>query len=319
MLTVTRPPALPPHGAWAFGRCVAPLLLSTVACRSTGSAARLETSSSSSVATRAVIADGIVDVGGLSLHIHCKGDGVPIVVLDTGLGGDGSQWSDVQPEMGRFTRACVYDRAGTGYSSAPATKPHTNRQMARELHELLRRAGLGGPYVLVGHSMGGINVRLFASEHPDEVAGLVLVDATVDPVSMRSLVSDVEMAAFRAELQRSPEGLDFETFATGAAEMRAVSQSIGDKPLVVLTRGKEDAAPGASPERNAQTLRLWQELQADLPELSTNSIHVVATNSGHFMQADVPELVVAAVWEVVDAARTHRRLDGRQLSLLAAH
>lgn len=261
----------------------------------------------------------MVDVGGgVSLHLHCAGEGAPIVVLDNGLGGDGSGWSDVQPGLGLFTRACVYDRAGTGYSSPPAARPHTNRQMARELHELLHRAGLGAPYVLVGLSMGGINVRLFASEHPDEVAGLVLVDATVDPVRMRALATDSELAEFRATLLKGPEGLDFESFAAGAADMRAVSRTIGDKPLVVLTRGREEAQPGTSPERAAQALRLWQELQAGLPRLSTNSVQVVARNSGHLMQMDVPDLVVVGVREVVDAVRLHRRVDGARLLLLAS-
>jgi pimeloyl-ACP methyl ester carboxylesterase len=295
--------------------CIALILVFATACHRASTPAVLP--EPSSLPSHTPITDGMVDVGGLSLHIHCVGEGAPIVVLDTGLGGDGSDWGEVQPQLGHFTRACVYDRAGMGYSSPPASRPHTNRQMARELHQLLQRAGLGGPYVLVGLSMGGVNVRLFASEHPDEVAGLVLVDATVDPVRSRALATDAEMAEFRAAMLKSPEGLDFDSFAAGAAEMRAVSRTIGDKPLVVLTRGKEDGRQGMSPERAAQTLRLWQELQAGLPRLSTNSAHVVARNSGHFMQTDVPELVVAAVHEVVDVARTHRRIDSTRLSALA--
>src|SRR3954471_23726028 len=85
------------------------------------------------------LAGSVVDVGGRSLHIHCIGDGAPVVVLDAGLGNDGSTWSQVQPEVGRFTRACVYDRAGTGRSGA-APRPHTSRQMVEELHALLGRA-----------------------------------------------------------------------------------------------------------------------------------------------------------------------------------
>jgi hypothetical protein len=131
------------------------------------------------------------------------------------------------------------------------------------------------------------------------------------------LFTDAEVAEFRATLLKGPEGIDFDSFAAGAADMRAVSRTIGDKPLVVLTRGKEETRPGTSPERTAQMLRLWQELQAGLPQLSTNSVQVVARNSGHSMQTDVPELVVAAVREVVDAARAHRRVDGGRLSSLA--
>jgi pimeloyl-ACP methyl ester carboxylesterase len=104
--------------------------------------------------------DGLIDVGAVSLHVHCLGDGLPTVVFDGGLGTDGAVWRDVQGQISLTTRACVYDRAGTGYSGLPSSKPHTNGQMAQELHALLARAGIRGPYVLVGHSMGGINLRL---------------------------------------------------------------------------------------------------------------------------------------------------------------
>ena len=112
----------------------------------------------------------LADARDVSLHIHCVGHGEPRVIFDAGLGSDGTVWSNVLPEVGRFTTACAYDGAGLG-QSGPAPRPHTNRRMAEELHALLLAAGLNGPYVLVGHSMGGVNVRLFASEHPDDMAG----------------------------------------------------------------------------------------------------------------------------------------------------
>jgi pimeloyl-ACP methyl ester carboxylesterase len=225
----------------------------------------------------------------------------------------------VQPQIGRFTRACAYDRAGMGYSSGAAPSPHTNRRMARELHALLGRAGLGSPYVLVGHSMGGINVRLFASEHFDEVAGMVLVDAMTDEQPSRywALIPDSDMAEFRAGLSRLHEGLDFDSLVAGFAEMRASSRSIGDKPLVILTRGKEEMLPGGSPEHTARMLGVWHEMQADLSHLSTNAVQIVAENSRHFIQWDAPRLVVASVREVVGASRTHARVNGSILSSLA--
>jgi pimeloyl-ACP methyl ester carboxylesterase len=261
----------------------------------------------------------MVNVDRASLHIHCVGEGIPIVVLEAGLGNDGSIWSEVQPEIGLFTRACVSDRAGMGYST-PAHRPHTNRQMAGELHMLLERAGLTGPYVLVGHSMGGMNVRLFASEHADEVAGMVLVDAMTEEESTRyyTLIPNAAMAEFKEGLRKLDEGLDFDTLMAGLADMGSSSRSIGDKPLVVLTRGKEDVRPGTSPEVAAQMLRAWQDMQAQLPRLSSNSAHIVAPNSSHFIQADAPKLVVAAVHEVVQAARTHARVNENALSTIAA-
>src|SRR5688572_26040522 len=119
----------------------------------------------------------LVDVGGYRLHLWCTGDGAPAVILDSGLGGSTPVWGFVQPDVARFTRVCSYDRAGMGYSD-PGPSPRTARRIASELAELLARSGNGGPVVLVGASIAGFNVRVFASDHPERTAGLVLVDAS---------------------------------------------------------------------------------------------------------------------------------------------
>jgi pimeloyl-ACP methyl ester carboxylesterase len=266
-------------------------------------------------AAPAEVTDGLLDIGGLSLHIHCAGRGAPPVVMDAGLGNDGSVWKGVQGQVARTTRACVYDRAGMGYSG-PAPTPHTNRQMARELYGLLTRAGLEGPYVLVGHSMGGLNVRLFEAEHPDKVVGMLLVDSSVDPLRYWSVMPEVELKKFREMLPKVGEGVDFESFAAGAADVRASSRSLGGKPLVVLTRSVQDGEPGASPEQLAELLRTWQQQQASLVGLSSNAVQIVVRNSHHYIQLDAPQLVTAAIEEVVRAARTRRRLNQAVLEAL---
>src|SRR5882672_4334036 len=119
----------------------------------------------------------LVDVGGHRLHLWCMGAGAPAVILDTGLGGSSAEWGFVQPEVARFTRVCSYDRAGMGYSD-PGPSPRTARRIASELATLLDRSGIAGPVVLVGASIAGFNVRVFASDHPELAAGLVLVDAS---------------------------------------------------------------------------------------------------------------------------------------------
>ena len=116
-----------------------------------------------------------VDVGGYKLHINCTGQGTPMVVLDSGLGDSYVSWMKVQPQIAKFTRVCYYDRAGLGYSDN-SPLPRTSKVMAEELHTLLHNAGVDPPYILVGHSMGGYNVRLFASLYRSEVAGMVLVE-----------------------------------------------------------------------------------------------------------------------------------------------
>jgi len=119
----------------------------------------------------------LVDVGGHRLHIWCTGAGSPPVVLEAGLGGSTADWGFVQPEIGGFTQVCSYDRAGSGYSD-PGPSPRTARRISDELARLLERSHMAEPVVVVAASIGGLSARVFASEHPDRVAGLVLVDAS---------------------------------------------------------------------------------------------------------------------------------------------
>ena len=117
----------------------------------------------------------LVDAGGFRLHLHCTGTGTPSVVLEAALGGSSISWSLVQPSVARLTCVCSYDRAGFGWSDA-GSMPRTAGRVADELRVVLDRGGVPPPYVLVGHSFGGLVVRIFAARHPSDVAGLVLVD-----------------------------------------------------------------------------------------------------------------------------------------------
>ncbi len=119
----------------------------------------------------------MVDVGGYSLHIYCTGSGSPTVILDAGGGNSSFDWDQVQPGIAKFTRVCSFDRAGNGWSDE-SPNPRTSKYMVEELHTLLKNSETPGPYILVGHSLGGANARLYASQYPDEVAGIVLVDAS---------------------------------------------------------------------------------------------------------------------------------------------
>ena len=119
----------------------------------------------------------LFDVGGYKMHIDCVGEGSPTVILESGLGDTYVSWRKVQPQIAQFSRVCSYDRAGLGYSES-TSRPRTSKVMAQELHSLLQAAAVAPPYVLVGHSMGGFTVRLYASLYRNEVAGMVLVDAS---------------------------------------------------------------------------------------------------------------------------------------------
>lgn len=126
-----------------------------------------------------------VDIGGRSLNIYCEGQGTPAVILDSGAGAPGYSWMTVQPRVAEFTRVCWYDRAGYGWSDA-GPYPRDSRAIAKDLHELLRAASIPPPYVLVGASFGGFNVRVYNGLYPEEVAGVVLVDSAHEDESARA-------------------------------------------------------------------------------------------------------------------------------------
>jgi pimeloyl-ACP methyl ester carboxylesterase len=247
--------------------------------------------------------------GGRSLYLDCVGAGTPTVVLEAGLGGGADAWKDVQPQLGRVTRTCAYDRAGLGNSLAlPGV--HDAADEINDLQRLLDRAGIAPPYVLAGHSYGGLLARLFVRAHPDEIAGVVLVDAMGRDQTRRQLAlwPTAEAPARRRRwAQPVIDGLDLkssEALANGVA-------ALGDIPLVVVTAGRRDAAWTGLPHRlvHAQE-RLRLRMQDELAALSPDHIHVVALRSGHFVQRldGQPDVVIAAVRAVVDAARRHTDL-----------
>ncbi len=126
----------------------------------------------------------LVNVGGHRLHIHCTGQGSPTVVMESGMSGWSTDWILVQPQIAQTTRVCSYDRAGYGWSES-GPQPRDSQQISRELRTLLLRAGIQGKYILVGHSLGGLFVQLYAKLHPDQVAGLVLIDSVHPAQSLR--------------------------------------------------------------------------------------------------------------------------------------
>jgi pimeloyl-ACP methyl ester carboxylesterase len=268
----------------------------------------------------------MVDIDGYRLHINCTGEGSPTVVVESGWGDFSATWARVQPEVAKTTRICTYDRAGMGWSES-SPEPRTAREFAKELHTLLKKANEPGPYVLVGHSMGGYTVRVYAHDYPEEVVGLVLVDpqnlsisnvATPTPApkpggfSLPALMARLGLARLLAgplgSIQDLPEG-DKQAYTAysvtsrgaqtltdeligmseGGAQARAVT-TLGALPLIVLSRGKDmDAESAAS--------------QARYLQLSTDSQHLVADQSGHRIMIEQPEAAVAAIMKMVEQVR----------------
>jgi len=143
----------------------------------------------------------MVDIGGYNLHIHCMGEGSPTVILETGLGTMSADWANIQPEVASTTRICAYDRAGVGWSD-PGLQPRDPQQIAQDLHTLLDEANIPGPYVLVGQSFGGLYVRMYAAQYPEDVVGMVLVDAS-HPDMWSRLAPEVTTALSGNEQQAS--------------------------------------------------------------------------------------------------------------------
>ena len=261
----------------------------------------------------AVIAGGgrLVDVGGgRRLYLKCVGAGTPTLVLEAGFPGDSETWRDVQPQLGRKTRTCAYDRAGLG-NSLPMPGVHDARDETRDLQRLLDAAHLRSPYVLVGHSYGGMLVRLFAHEHPDETAGIVLVDARGRDATRRSLAiwpKSVAPAVRRNVFRPVQQGVDLAPSEALVSRVR----SLGHTPLAVVTAGRHDGEWGRIvPARLARGLdRLWATMQDELAALSSDHVHVVALRSDHFVQRvdGQPGVVIRAIDAVVDATRHHTRL-----------
>jgi pimeloyl-ACP methyl ester carboxylesterase len=264
----------------------------------------------------------LVDIGGYRLHLWCTGDGAPAVILDTGLGGSTPGWGFVQPEVARFTRVCSYDRAGMGYSD-PGPSPRTARRIASELAELLARSGIGGPVVLVGASIAGFNVRVFASDHPERTAGLVLVDASheddVHEVSRMArfvpLLSTIGvLRLFGPSFGQNIESLapSVRQFAQATRFRAAGYQAAADEIIHI----RESAEEVRSSRRKLTIPVLvvtggrgadetWRQLQRDQASLSERGCLMIARQSGHVVSVDQPDIVVDAIRTVVETARGH--------------
>jgi pimeloyl-ACP methyl ester carboxylesterase len=266
----------------------------------------------------------LVDAGGRRVHVMEAGAGSPAVVIVPALGENVLGWVPVWRELARSARVCVYDRAGIGWSDAPPPGRRTFDDMADELHRTLVAARIAPPYLVVGHSMGGIIARRLATRYPGDMVGMVLVDSShedqtrrlgsawrlaravsrllIQPLGLRRLAASAGLAP------RFDADLDSEITAEYRAEARAIRLSsrhrranvrelltvicsrsqppdLGSLPLTVLTAAESE--PG------------WEQLQAELAASSARSLHVIADHGGHYLQEDDPALVIKAIRDLL--------------------
>ena len=278
----------------------------------------------------------MVDVGDHSLQINCIGHGSPTVILEAANLGMSAWWVRVHKQLAQTTRVCAYDRAGLGWSSERGPEPRDARQISSELHTLLKGADIEGPYVLVGHSYGGLYVRMYADRYPEETAGVVLVDSshpeqfTRSPKERAQYEQTVRLGAVisfltrlgvirltnyypahpdlpshqRAQIEASNASTHH--VATTVEEYRATPQttaqvrragSLGDTPLAVITAGEQSS--------------VWLEMQDELAALSANSIHRVVEGATHeslvYNKGD-SQVTSAAIHKVVEAVRNDQPL-----------
>jgi pimeloyl-ACP methyl ester carboxylesterase len=300
----------------------------------------------------------LIDVGGFRLHLNCSGNGSPAVIFDAALGASSISWSLVQPEVASLTRACSYDRAGFGWSDA-GPLPRTAGRITDELRVLLTRAEISPPFILVGHSFGGLVVRVFAARYRSDVSGMVLVDPAhpedwVNPAPKEQVKIDrgvrlcrqgavaarlgfarvvallagigaltparalVKLAS-RGGLSREDEGIlapvqrlppearrPLRYFWTQPKFFEALGNQI--ESICITARETLEAAQGGYGDLPLITIsstdpgdyRLRQ--QDALARLSTRGRHIVASNSGHWIPLDQPEVVIKAVKEIIQAS-----------------
>ena len=273
----------------------------------------------------------LIDVGGSRMYLDCRGEGLPTVVMDAGLGGSSLDWNLVQPEVAGTTRVCTFDRAGMGRSEA-AVSARDPANLAEELHDLLANAEVPGPYVLVGHSLAGKNARLFAAEYPDEVAGMVLVDARSELLDAQLPEAEAEgfgkmleaqgamywflrhfglARAFASEFVAEP------LVPTDVATAMALQQTQDADIATTTAEGKARAADDAKLARaklgaiplvvigsgaNMEGMQVWSDAQHQMATLSTRG-RLVTADSGHFVQLEQPAVVIEAVGDIVSAVR----------------
>jgi len=278
---------------------------------------------------------GLVDIGGgRKMYLECRGIGSPTVVLVGGLRASAEDWSigdksaPVFPEVAKFTRVCAYDRPGTPVGDEPsrsdrAPQPTTAGDAVADLHAMLRAAGEAGPYVLVGHSYGGLVVRLYASTYPEDVSGLVLVDALSEGLRdaetpeqwamQRKLIEgDVrESLALYPALERIDVDESFDQVRAAPLlpplllVVLSADRPWGPQIPPMIAEGKLPA--DVPPDFGYVTDAAQKEAQMNLAQLVPNAEHITNTNSGHEIHKEQPQLVIDAIREIVEAVRSGSR------------
>jgi pimeloyl-ACP methyl ester carboxylesterase len=283
---------------------------------------------------------------GRKINVHCTGSGSPTVILTAGLGYWSFDWHKVQPALAHYARVCSWDRAGFGYSDAPQS-PETSITAERDLEDWLHAGGVRPPYVIVGHSIGGIETRLFAARNPHEVVGMVLVDPTVadqdtslkriaprlaaivddDRQIVRCKRDSGRRSPSRTHLSECDEPVPSEAppalrsvwyrladrpsgfaadlsmshgLSAAQRELARLEQSLGNKPVEVLTAGTPPSVPSVIKAQAQAWNDYWRADHQRIARLSSRGEEKLVSGSTHVIEQEHPEAVIAAVRSVLE-------------------
>lgn len=233
-----------------------------------------------------------VKISNCTLYAKLVGEnnGKPTVVMDVGYGDFSKTWDSVIGDISMLTNVLIYDRAGLGKSET-SSNPRTSSEMVKELKELLIQANIKPPYILVGHSFGGVNMRMYATKYHHDVCGIVLVDSTPEDYRERFLPTMSQDFQQTYNKQFVYEG-NYDEFMESLMQLKETRLKL-NVPLMVLSAGKKAHYSKESQE-------LWNEMQRGILEISSEGELVIAENSAHYIQNDEPEVVVNAIKKLID-------------------
>ena len=247
----------------------------------------------SRTSTKSLLTLRKIDTSGHNLNMLVGGEGAPTVVFEAGFGAGLTSWSTVQSNIAKFARTVSYDRAGIGQSEA-GPKPRAAKQIALELHTALQNAGIGPPYVLVGHSFGGIYVRVFADMYPKEVTGMVLIDPSQETFDdWTRMHKEAQRTALDEQIAKASQGVRDESAEVNASYQQARAAKVpAGVPVILLTAMKDDTMPAA-------VRKVWVEKHDEWITKVAGGKHIKVENSGHFIQGEQPQVVIDAIRQVV--------------------
>ncbi|MDC2866459.1 alpha/beta fold hydrolase [Bacillus sp. BP-3] len=233
-----------------------------------------------------------IQISGFKLFTKLYGEKTdkPTIVMDAGYGDYSKTWSSIINEISLLTEVLVYDRAGLG-KSEKSLNPRTSQEMVEELNQLLIKMKIQPPYILVGHSFGGVNMRIYATKYPNNVAALLLIDSTPESYKERFLptMSKEFQQAYNDQFIYEST---YDEFTASLKQLKQTKQQL-NVPLIVLSAGKKDHYSKKSQE-------LWNEMQKEILEISTKSELIIAENSTHYIQNDEPFVVIDAIQRLIN-------------------